>query len=88
MPCKVVGAKLIFGVAAVLDEVFHPLIQEIHMLTCKGHVAGGNGHGGFHDQHIAALLHGHLLFVKQVAVLVAVHLTVEAYLFYKKESQK
>ena len=68
MTCKVIGAKLIFGVVAVLYEVICPRLQKLFVLFCQGAVAVSTCCGGDSKNGIATLLNGHLVFERVAAV--------------------
>ena len=69
---EIIGTELVLGILTVLQEVLDPVGQGVPVGLGEGDVPLGDGGGGDHHQHIAALLHGHLHMDGVVAVDLAV----------------
>ena len=62
MAGKVVGAELLARILAVFDQIAHPLVQQAAILLGESAIRAVGLRGRQHHQHVAALLHRHLIF--------------------------
>ncbi len=69
-PGEVVGAELVLGIHALLAEVLGPLGEQRPVLLGEVGVPFGLGDGGGQDDHVAALLHRHLVLLGPLAAAV------------------
>ena len=74
VPGEVIGAQLVLRVQTVAPQVVGPGGQQVPRLVGEAHVPAGHSGGGGHQEHVAALLHRHLVLGVGA---VGIHLPVE-----------